>query len=75
MKKWVLYACDSDGRAFGMLGKNREVITDQAQMTKENVMLFNKKADTSELVMQINLGHMLLPNGVPYRVCPVREEV
>lgn len=68
---YYLACCDNDGRCFGFLRKDRTVSQDpDAEM--EKLMAFKKKKDTNEIVLQINLGHMLLPNGCKYRVTAVK---
>lgn len=71
MAKWYLACCDNDGRCFGFLRKDRTVSTNpDAELGK--LMSFKRKADTNEIIMQINLSHMLLPNGSAYRVTAVK---
>lgn len=38
----------------------------------DKLICFKKKSEASEKVMQINLGHLLLPNGSPFRVTVVK---
>lgn len=65
-------ACINDaGKCFGFLLKDRTISTDlEADMGK--LMSFKTKRETSEIVMQINLPHMLMANGIPYRVAAVK---
>ena len=68
---YYLATCDNAGKCFGFLKKDRFISTNpDAEMDK--LMAFKRKKDTSEIVLQINLGHMLLPNGVGYRVAVVK---
>lgn len=69
---YVLACCDNNGKCFGFFGKDRSVISDENKLTEEYLMVFDKKRDTNEICMQINLGHLLLPNGSAYRVTPVK---
>lgn len=68
---YYLAACDNDGRCFGFLRKDRMVSRDPDN-EMDQLMAFKRKKDTSEIVLQINLGHMLLPNGCEYRVAAVK---
>lgn len=68
---YYLAACDNDGRCFGFLRKDRTVSRDPDN-EMDQLMAFKRKKDTSEIVLQINLGHMLLPNGCEYRVAVVK---
>ena len=68
---WYLACCDNDGRCFGFLRKDRTVSTNP-DVELEKLMSFKRKADTNETIMQINLSHMLMPNGVAYRVTAVK---
>lgn len=68
---WYLACCDDEGKCFGFLRKDRTVSTDpDAEM--EKLMAFKTKKATMETIMQINLSHMLLPNGSAYRVAAVK---
>lgn len=68
---WYLACCDNDGRCFGFLRKDRTVSTNPDKELGK-LMSFRRKADTNETIMQINLSHMLMPNGVAYRVTAVK---
>lgn len=68
---WYLACCDNDGKCFGFLRKDRTVSTNP-DVELEKLMSFKRKADTNETIMQINLSHMLMPNGVAYRVTAVK---
>ena len=68
---YYLACCDNDGRCFGFLRKDRTV-SQNPDAEMEKLMAFKKKKDTNEIVLQINLGHMLLPNGYKYRVTAVK---
>ena len=68
---WYLACCDNDGRCFGFLRKDKTISTNpDAELGK--LMSFKRKADTNETIMKINLSHMLMPNGVAYRVTAVK---
>lgn len=68
---YYLACCDNDGRCFGFLREDRTV-SQNPDTEMEKLMAFKKKKDTNEIVLQINLGHMLLPNGCKYRVTVVK---
>lgn len=38
----------------------------------DKLLCYKKKSEASEKAMQINLGHMLLPNGADFRVAVVK---
>lgn len=68
---WYLACCDNNGKCFGFLRKDKTVSTNpDAELGK--LMSFKRKADANETIMQINLSHMLLPNGSAYRVTAVK---
>lgn len=68
---YYLAACNNEGKCFGFLKKDRSISRDPDH-EMDQLMAFKKKKDTNEIVMQINLGHMLLPNGPKYRVAVVK---
>ena len=68
---YYLATCDNDGRCFGFLRKDRS-ISKNPDNEVDKLMAFKRKSDANEIVLQINLGHMLLPNGVSYRVAVVK---
>ena len=70
---WVLACCDDAGKCIGFLRKDYTVSSDQ-DGELDKLMQFKRKKDTSEIVNQINLSHMLLPTGqrFPFRVTPVK---
>lgn len=68
---YYLAVCDSDGKCIGFLKNNMEISKNPDNELNE-LMSFKKKSDSNEKVMQINLGHSLLPYGFPYRVTPVK---
>ena len=67
----VTHCFDNNGKCFGFLRKDR-TISMNPDNELDKLMAFKRKKDTSEIVLQINLGHMLLPNGCAYRVTAVR---
>ena len=68
---WYLAACDNDGKCVGFLRKDKSIsTTPDDEMDK--LMSFKHKKDTNEIVLQINLGHVLLPGGWEFRVKPVK---
>ena len=68
---YYLAVCDSDGKCIGFLKNNMEISKKPDDELNE-LMSFKKKSDSNEKVMQINLGHSLLPDGFPHRVTPVK---
>ena len=68
---YYLACCDNDGKCFGFLKKDRTVSIDP-DGERDLLMSFKRKCDTNELVLQVNLGHMLLPGGAPYRLAAVK---
>lgn len=68
---YYLAVCDSDGKCIGFLKNNMEISKNPDDELNE-LMSFKKKSDSNERVMQINLGHSLLPDGFPYRVTTVK---
>lgn len=68
---YYLAVCDSDGKCIGFLKNNME-ISKNPDDELNKLMSFKKKSDSNEKVMQINLGHTLLPNGFLYRVTTVK---
>ena len=70
-RMWYLATCDNDGRCFGFLNSD-DTINKDPDNTPEKLRSFKKKQDANIVAMQINLGHMLLPDGRPYRVAVVK---
>lgn len=68
---YYLAACDNNGKCFGFLKKDR-TISKNPDADMDQLMVFKRKKDTNEITMQINFGHMLLPNGPAYRVVAVK---
>jgi len=68
---YYLAACDIDGRCFGFL-RTDNTISKNPDKEMDKLICFKKKSEASEKVMQINLGHLLLPNGAPFRVAVVK---
>ena len=68
---YYLAVCDNNGKCFGFLKKDRS-ISKNPDTEMDQLMSFKRKRDTNEIVLQINLGHMLLPNGSSYRVVAVK---
>lgn len=68
---YYLAACDSDGRCFGFL-RTDNTTSKHPDKEMDKLMCFKKKSEASAKVMQINLGHLLLPNGAPFRVTVVK---
>ena len=68
---YYLACCDNDGKCFGFLRKDRSISHDPDN-EMDKLMSFKRKKDANEIVLQINLGHMLLPNGCGYRVAIVK---
>ncbi len=68
---YYLACCNDAGKCFGFLRKDRTISTDPG-VDMDKLMSFKTKRETSEIVMQINLSHMLMANGIPYRVAAVK---
>lgn len=68
---YYLACCDDAGKCFGFLRNDRTISTDPGA-DMDNLMSFKRKKDASEIIMQINLSHMLMANGIPYRVAAVK---
>lgn len=68
---WYLATCDDEGKCFGFLRKD-ETISTNPDAEIERLMGFKQKGKANEKALQINLGHMLLPNGRGYRVAVVK---
>lgn len=67
---WYLACCDNEGKCIGFLRENHTVSTDPDN--DKSLISFKRKKDTSELVNQINLSHMLMENGYPFRAVAVK---
>ena len=68
---YYLAVCDNDGRCYGYL-RTDNTVSKEPDKEIDKLMCFKKKSEASEKVMQINLGHLLLPNGAPFRVVVVK---
>lgn len=68
---WYLACCDDEGKCFGFLREDKTVCTD-VDNELNSLMKFKRKKDTTEIVLQINMSKMLLPNGYPFRVVAVK---
>ena len=68
---YCLATCNDDGRCFGFLRAD-ETISINPDNEINKLMVFKKKREANEKALQINLGHMLLPNGKSYRVAVVK---
>lgn len=69
---YYLATCDSEGKCFGFL-KNDKTISKNPDKEMDDLLGFRTKAIAQEKALQINMGHLLLPNGSPYRVAVVKE--
>ena len=69
--RYYLACCDDTGKCFGFLRKDN-TISKTPDNEIENLMSFNRKKDANEIVLQTNLSHILLPDGVPYRIAIVK---
>jgi len=83
-----LAACDHTGRCVGFVCKRNNssetfvldditkirILEQSHNYETDNFKLvtFKKKGDTNEIVLQNNLGHLLLPNGNPYRYVAIK---
>ncbi len=70
-KRFYLAACNSEGICYGFLREDGS-ISENPDNETGLLMGFEKESDAAMRVLQINLGHILLPNGAPYRVAVVR---
>lgn len=68
---WYIACCDSEGKCFGFLKKNRTVSTDP-DIDVNDLMNFRTRKQTNETCLQINLAHALLPDGPSYRAVAVK---
>lgn len=68
---FYLAVCDDEGICYGFLKKDNSISFDPDN-EMDSLISFKRKKDASEKVMQINLSHMLLPNGHTYRVTVVK---
>lgn len=68
---YYLACCDDRGKCIGFLRKDKTV-SDNPDNEMEKLMAFGKKKDCNEMMLQINLSKMLLPNGFNFRVTPVK---
>lgn len=71
---YYLAVCDDEGRCFGYL-RTDNTVSKNPDEEMNQLMSFKKKKDASEKVMQINLGHLLLSNGAPFRVTVAKGQV
>lgn len=68
---YYLAVCDNAGRCYGFLRIDNTVSTNPDNEIK-NLISYKKKSEALERAMQINLGHLLLPNGADFRVAVVK---
>lgn len=69
---YYLACCDDNGICIGFLKKDHGV-SKNPDRDKENLMCFAKKRDTNEIINQINLSHLLMPNGYSFRITVVKD--
>lgn len=69
---YYLACCDDNGICIGFLKKDRRV-SENPDRDKENLMCFTKKRDAHETINQINLSHLLMPNGYPFMVAVIKD--
>ena len=67
---YYLACCDSDGKCFGFLRRDKTV-SKNPDNERDKLMKFKKKSDSNEIVLQINMSQML-PNGYLFRVVAVK---
>ena len=83
-----LAACDHTGRCIGFVCKRKQnntnfVLeditkirileqTNNYELDDFKLVTFKKKGDANEIVLQNNLGRLLLPNGNLYRYVPIK---
>ena len=78
---YYLACCDDNGICIGFLKKDRRVSENpdrdkenlNLDRDKENLMCFTKKRDAYKIINQINLSHLLMPNGYPFMVAVIKD--
>ena len=68
---WYLACCDDSGKCFGYLKKDKTVSKDPDNEINQ-LMAFKRKKDANEIIMQINMSHLLMPNGFDFRVAVIK---
>lgn len=69
---YFLACCDNEGKCIGFLKRDKQSISTDPDRERNELLSFKRKQDTNEITMQINMSHLLLPNGYAFRVCAVR---
>lgn len=69
---YYLAVCNNDGICYGFLKKDGGISTDPDN-EKDLLEMFRKKSEANKKCLQINLGHMLLPDGALFRVAVVKD--
>lgn len=68
---YYLATCDNKGKCFGYL-RTDNTVSKNPDDEMDKLLCYKKKSEANEKAMQINLGHMLLPNGADFRVAVVK---
>lgn len=68
---YYIACCDNEGKCFGFL-RNDKSVSKNPDNEMDKLMKFKRKGDANELILQWNLGHMLLPNGSDFRITTVK---
>ena len=68
---YYVACCDNEGKCFGFL-KNDKTVSVDPDSDLCQLISFKRKKDANEIVMQINMSNLLMPNGYPYRVVAVK---
>lgn len=68
---YYLATCDNKGKCFGYL-RTDNTVSKNPDDEMGKLLCYKKKSEANEKAMQINLGHMLLPNGSDFRVAVVK---
>lgn len=68
---YYIACCGNDGKCFGFL-RNDKTVSENPDSEIDKLMKFKKKEDANELILQWNIGHILLPNGSNFRITAVK---
>ena len=68
---YYLAVCNNEGKCFGYL-RIDNTVSENPDEEMDKLLCYKKKSEASEKAMQINLGHVLLPNGSDFRVTVVK---
>lgn len=68
---YYLAVCNNDGVCYGYLKKDNSISKDPDNEI-DKLICYKNKSQANEKALQINLGHLLLPNGSTFRVAVVK---